>query len=132
MQTYRSSLFHPCRTLVVSALFIVSAACRQGVPVVDPSAPPPTVDGTISGRVVTAGGAPLGVRRLEFVNTATGATHTVSSDANGAYTIKVPPGKYRLTLELRSGESLEKPLGEIVIHKSDLDNNIQVVVRGQG
>jgi Carboxypeptidase regulatory-like domain len=131
MQTYRSSLFHQCRTLVVSALFIVSA-CRQGVPVVDPSARPPTVDGTISGRVVTAAGTPLGVRKLEFVNSATGATHSVSSDANGAFTIKVPPGRYKLKLELRSGEQLEKPLGEIDINRSDLDNNIHVVVRGQG
>ncbi len=110
-------------------LAIVFAACRPGVPVVDPSAPPPTTDGTISGRVVSAAGTPLGARRLDFVNGATGATFTVSSDVNGAFTIKVPPGKYRLKLELRSGETLEKPLGDIEINKSDLDNNVQVVVR---
>ncbi|MGH9331037.1 MAG: carboxypeptidase-like regulatory domain-containing protein [Vicinamibacterales bacterium] len=107
----------------------VAAACRQGVPVVDPSARPPTTDGTISGRVTSAAGTPLGARKLDFVNAATGATHSVSSDASGAFTIKVPPGKYRLKLELRSGETLEKPLGEIDINRSDLDNNIQVVVR---
>ena len=110
-------------------LAIVFAACRPGVPVVDPSAPPPATDGTISGRVVSAAGTPLGARRLDFVNGATGATFTVSSDVNGAFTIKVPPGKYRLKLELRSGETLEKPTGDIEINKSDLDSNIQVVVR---
>jgi Carboxypeptidase regulatory-like domain len=113
---------------VVLAL-LVAASCRPGVPVVDPSAPPPTTDGTISGRVVTSAGTPLSGRKLDFVNTQTGATLSVTSDVNGAFTIKVPPGKYRLKLELRPGETLEKPTGDIDINRSDLDNNIQVVVR---
>jgi hypothetical protein len=113
----------------VGLAIVFGAVCRTGVPVVDPSAPPPSTDGTISGRVVSAAGTPLGARRLDFVNSATGATFSVSSDVNGAFTIKVPPGRYRLKLELRSGETLEKPTGDIEINKSDLDSNIQVVVR---
>lgn len=129
MRTNKGWPSHPCRTAVVLAMVVVAAACRQGVPVVDPSERPPTTDGTISGRVTTATGIPIGARQLDFVNTATGATYSVSSDANGAFTIKVAPGKYRLRVELRSGESLDKPLGEININRSDLDNNVQVVIR---
>jgi hypothetical protein len=129
MQPHRNRRDRSRRAVLVLATLIVAAACRPGVPVVDPSSPPPTTDGTISGRVVSTAGTPLGSRRLDFVNTSTGASVSVSSDTNGAFTVKVPPGKYRLKMELRSGETLEKPLGEIDINKSDLDSNIQVVVR---
>jgi hypothetical protein len=128
MQPNMRSLFRTGCAGAVLAL-LIAAACRPGVPVVDPSSPPPTTDGTISGRVVAPDGTPLGARKLDFVNTQTGVAHSVSSDANGAFTIKVPPGKYRLKIELRSGETLEKPTGDIDINRSDLDNNIQVVVR---
>jgi Carboxypeptidase regulatory-like domain len=129
MKPNNSRLARSRRRAFVLAALIFAAACRQGVPVVDPSARPPTTDGTISGRVVTTAGTPLSGRKLDFVNSSSGATLSVTSDANGAFTIKVPPGKYRLKLELRSGETLEKPTGDIEINRSDLDNNIQVVVR---
>jgi hypothetical protein len=37
--------------------------------------------------------------------------------------LKVPPGKYRIEVELRPGERLVKQPGETEVHKSDLDPN---------
>ena len=83
--------------LCVGAL--VAAACRTGVLVIDTGPKPPTQDGTIAGHVSTGGGAA------------------------GTYTLKVPPGKYRIEVELRAGERLVKQPGETDVHKSDLDPN---------
>jgi hypothetical protein len=114
---------------VILSIALLAAGCRQGMPVYDPSEKPPTVDGTVSGRVMSATGAPLSSLKVDLIEVRTGATHSVSSDVNGAFTVKVPPGRYRMQVELRSGERLDKPIGEIDINKSDVDANIEVVIR---
>lgn len=120
--------------LLVTALIIVVGvlavtACRRGVPVLDPGEAPPTVDGTISGRLITPGDAArLSGRRVEVVNVTTGDRRSVSSASDGGFTLKVPPGKYRLQVELRPGEAIVKAPETIDINRSDVDSNIVIEI----
>lgn len=115
--------------LVALTGVLAAVACRRGVPVVDPGPKPPTRDGTISGRLTTEGDASRVVsRRVEVVNVATGDRRAVSTSNSGGFTIKVPPGKYRLNVELRPGEAIVKGPDTIDINSSDLDNDIVVVI----
>jgi hypothetical protein len=114
--------------MVVAGLLSV-AACRRGVPVIDPGQPPPTTDGTISGRLTTRGDtARLVGRRVEVVNVQTGERRSVSSSSDGGFTVKVPPGKYRLQVELRPGEAISKGPETIDINPSDLDSDIVIEI----
>ncbi len=127
---------HPLRRVGLILVMMVAivglmsgVACRRGVPVVDPGPKPPTRDGTISGRLTTEGDASrLVSRRVEVVNVATGDRHAVSTSNDGGFTLKVPPGKYRLNVELRPGESIVKGPDTIDINPSDVDNNIVIVI----
>lgn len=115
--------------LVVVITGIAGVACRRGVPVLDAGEKPPTVDGTISGRVMTENDSSrLSARRVEVVNIATGDRRVVSTSTNGGFTIKVPPGKYRLQVELRPGEKITKTPETIDINPSDMDSDIEVVI----
>jgi Carboxypeptidase regulatory-like domain len=98
------------------------------VPVVDPSAKPPSLDGTVSGHLATIGGERVAGRKIQLVEINTGSRHSVTTDANGAFTVKVPPGKYRLDVELLSGERVEKAPKQIDINESDLDSNLEIVI----
>ena len=121
-------IFSSCRRVLPAALLILLAACRPGVPVVDPSEKPPSLDGTVSGHLATTGGERVPGRKIELVEIATGSRHSVTTDANGAFTVKVPPGKYRLDVELQSGERVEKAPKQIDINESDLDSNLEIVI----
>ncbi len=104
-------------------------ACRRGVPVLDPGQKPPSIDGTVSGRLTTEGDAArLGGRRVEVVNVNTGDRRAVSTSSNGGFTLEVPPGKYRLQVELRPGEAIVKGPETIDSNPGDLDNDIQIVI----
>jgi hypothetical protein len=46
----------------------------------------------------------------------------------GGFSIPVPPGKYRLRVDLLEGESIVKDPGVIDINESDLDANLEVVI----
>ncbi len=114
---------------VAVAGVLAGVACRRGVPVVDPGPKPPATDRTISGRLMTEGDASRLVgRRVEVVNINSGDRHAVSTTNNGGFTLKVPPGKYRLQVELRPGEAIVKGPDTIEIDPGDLDNDIAVVI----
>ena len=103
---------------------LVAPACRTGVPVIDTGPKPPTADGTIAGHVSTGSGA-TGVpsRIVRAINVASGQRFETTTNNAGTYTLKVPPGKYRIEVELREGERLVKQPGETEVHQSDLDPN---------
>jgi len=108
---------------------VAGVDCRRGVPVLDGGEKPPTVDGTISGRLTTEGDASrLVARRVEVVNINSGDRKAVSTSADGGFTLKVPPGKYRLQVELRPGEAITKGPDTIDINPSDLDSDIVIVI----
>ena len=103
---------------------LVAAGCRTGVPVIDPGPKPPTGDGTIAGHVSTGGGKTAVPSRLvRAINVTSGQKFETTTNTAGTYTLKVPPGKYRIEVELREGERLVKQPGETEVHKSDLDPN---------
>ena len=108
---------------------LLGAACRRGVPVVDPGPRPPTQDGTISGRLMTPGDASrLSGRRVEVVNIQNGDSRSVSTASDGGFTVKVPPGKYRLKIELHPGEAIVRGPDTIDINPSDLDSDIVIEI----
>jgi hypothetical protein len=107
------------RTVLPVAAVLLSLACHPVRPVVDPSSKP-VVDGTISG-TVSAGASPVSARKITAINAATGATVEASTTSTGAYTMRVPPGTYRLEMELRAGEVVATAPGPTEVEPGDLD-----------
>ena len=101
---------------------LVLGGCLSSRPVVDPSPGPSQQDGTLAGHVRTDTNAPLPGRivRALPVGGTTEPYETTTSDT-GSYTLKVRPGRYRLSVELREGERLVKDPGETNVNASDLD-----------
>jgi hypothetical protein len=109
---------------------LYSSACRRGVPVIDLGPKPPAARGTITGLVHGPGDAALSGRIVDIVNVATGEKHTATTVANGGFTIELPKGKYRLSLQLRDGESLTKQPDIVNLDRGDIDSHIEFVVMG--
>lgn len=97
-------------------------------PVIDTGSKPEGVGGTIAGFVRSSGGTPLAGRKVTATNVVSAVRYEASSAINGGYTIKVPRGKYRLEVELRPGEALEKDPVETEVNTSDLDPHRDFVV----
>lgn len=105
------------------------AACRRGVPVIDPGDRPPTTDGTVSGTVRgVEGTSAIAGRQVEVINVATGERQTTTTNAAGGFSFKVKPGKYRVELALLSGESIIKQPGVMQVNRSDVDAHADFVV----
>ena len=106
---------------------IAATGCRTGTPVIDTGPKPPTAEGTIAGRVTTNGNAPVMSRVVRAI-AADGTRYEVTTNSAGTYTLKVPPGKYKLEVELRDGERLVKQPGETEVNRSDLDPGRDFVI----
>jgi hypothetical protein len=116
---------------LVGAALLMSVACHPG-PVVDTTPKPEGVGGTIAGIVSgNDGSTPVSARKVTAVNTGTGARFEASTAANGGYTIKVPPGSYRLEVELRANETVSKqpPTTDVNVGDLDADRNFVVTLR---
>jgi len=110
-------------------LLALVAACRQGVPVIDTSPPPPRTDGTISGTVRGPDGtSPVNARAVQVVNVATGARQSTTTNNAGGFTFKVEPGRYRVELTLLPGETLVKRPSIIEVNPSDVDAHADFVL----
>jgi hypothetical protein len=104
-----------------------SLACHPSRPVIDPG-PRPDVGGSISGMVSANDGAALGARKVVAVNMKTGARVETSTATTGGYTMRVPPGTYRLELEVRPGEKLVALPDPTDVDPGDLDAGRNFVV----
>lgn len=107
---------------IVAAL--AAGGCRTpatGRPVIDTGPKPPTVHGTIAGHVRSEDGAPVVSRLVRITDIRTGRRYDTTTTSSGAYSVKVPPGRYRLELQLHEGERIAKQPGETTINPSDLD-----------
>jgi hypothetical protein len=111
---------------VLALLYV--GGCRRGVPVVDLGPKPPAARGTITGLVHGPGDAGLQGRVVEIVNVATGEKHTATTASNGGFTIELPKGKYRLSLQLHDGETLVKHPDVVDLDRGDIDSHIEFVV----
>jgi hypothetical protein len=87
-----------------------------------------TTPGTIAGQVVAENGDPLPGRRVAAVHVGSAQRYSAVSSVTGGFSIPVPPGEYRLEVELREGEVVKRQPGVINIDKSDLDANLDVVI----
>ena len=115
------------RALSLIAACALALACRSGTPVIDPGDKPPTREGTIAGRVLTEGNTAV-VSRVVRAIAADGTRHEATTNNAGGYSMKVPPGKYKLEVELREGERLIKGPGETEVNESDLDPDRSFVI----
>ena len=73
-------------------------------------------------------GEPIPGRHVYAIDIRTGARFSAVTNVTGGFSIEVPPGKYRLEVELREGEAVVRNPGTIDINRSDLDSNIKVEV----
>ena len=115
---------------MVAALALLGLpACRAGRPLMSSTPADKTTPGTIGGILKDVGGEPIAGRTVHAVGT-TNPTDSFSAVTNitGGFSIKVPPGEYRLRVDLLEGESVKKEPGVIHINKSDLDANLEVVI----
>ncbi len=54
--------------------------------------------------------------------------YSATTNVTGGFSIKVPPGEYRLQVDLQEGEHVVRDPGVVHINKSDLDANLKIVV----
>ena len=93
---------------------LIVVACRQGVPVIDTAPKPAHPNGTISGIVSgPEGTSPIVGRVVQVINVDTGERQQETTSSTGGFTFKLKPGKYRVELTLREGESIVKQPGVI-------------------
>jgi hypothetical protein len=103
------------------------AACRTGVPVLDANAGPPAVMGTITGKVSGEdGSSPVAGRKVTARNVETGEREAGVTSDTGGFTFKLPPGRYRIEVELLAGETLVRDRGEFKLSKSELQHDIDI------
>lgn len=113
-------------------LLLTAAGCRPGVPVVDTGPAPVEAHGTISGTVRgPESTSAIEGRIVEVVNIETNERQRVTTNSAGGFTFKVKPGKYRVELMLRDGETLSKTPGVMNVNRSDVDAHADFVIGGQ-
>jgi len=115
------------RRLLLGLFLTSSVACHPGQPLA--GGVKQSTGGTISGAVSTSDkSVPVTGRKVTVTEITTNAHYDTTTAANGGYTIQVPPGMYRIELELRSGEMLEKHPADTRINGSDLDAGRNFVI----
>ena len=107
---------------------LTGGACRMGQPLLVSTTGNMTTPGTIAGIVSASGGDPLPDRNVEAVDVKTAQRYSATTNVTGGFSIKVPPGEYRLRVDLREGEHVLHDPGTVHINKSDLDANLKIVV----
>jgi hypothetical protein len=115
--------------LVMFAASTAGASCRHATLVADAGPKPPTAAGTISGQLRTPGnGAPVVGRTVTAINNADGKRHQVTTSNTGGFTIKVPPGRYRIEVEQQSGEVVSGAPTDQQVGESDIDSQLVITV----
>jgi Carboxypeptidase regulatory-like domain len=115
--------------VALAAVLAVATGCRSGQPIYSATHKDMQTPGTIAGIVSTGeDGEPLAGRRIEAVDLSGGRRYSATTSVTGGFSIPVPPGQYRLEVELREGERVVRSPGTIDINKSDLDANLEVVI----
>lgn len=118
------------RPFVLSVVLVLMAGpgCRSGQPIFVSSTGDKTTPGTIGGIVSAVGGERLAGRGVHAVRVGGAERYSAVTSVMGGFSIKVPPGEYRLEVDLREGEKVVRSPGVININRSDLDANLEIVV----
>ena len=77
------------------------------------------VGGTIAGVLNGPAGGTIGNRTITAINLETGQRYQTATGMNGGYSMRVPPGTYRLDVELREGEKLAREDATILLKNGD-------------
>jgi hypothetical protein len=114
----------------VVLVLVLSSGCieaRHGRPIVGGSVVSnPT--GTIAGTVTNSAGTPLEGRRVTAIDMTTEQHYDVTTGRNGGYTLKVPPGRYRMEVELRGGDQLAQQPEQTQVNVGDVDAQMNFVI----
>jgi hypothetical protein len=115
---------------VAALLMLVTAACASNNhPSIGSPNPTGAPTGTIAGIVSTADrSTAVTGRKVTAINTASGARVEGTTATNGGYTLQVPVGSYRIEVELRSGERLQKQPDPTNVGSGDLDAGRDFVI----
>ena len=115
---------NPGRFVTICALCFVAlvvVGCMPRQAVIGTGEKASSVGGTISGTVREAvSNTAVSGRLVTATEVTTGAEYKASTNVSGGYTMKVPIGRYRLSVELRDGETVKGP-AELTLNVSDLD-----------
>jgi hypothetical protein len=107
---------------------LMTTACRRSVDI-DTAPQPSAADSTLTGTVRgSLGTSPMDGRRVEVVNVNTGERQRGTINGSGGFSFKLPPGKYRVELALRDGESLVRQPGVIDLDRTDAGAQAHFVV----
>ena len=108
-------------------LALALAACRTGVPVIDANDGPATALGTITGTVSGPDGeTAIAGRPVHAINLDTGARESGVTSTTGGYTFKLPPGRYRVEVDLLAGETLVEDEGPFTLSRSELQHDVDL------
>lgn len=86
----------------------------------------------ISGTVRVSDQQAIGGRAVEIVNLDTNEKQRLTTDNTGGFRLTVRPGKYKVELSLRDGESLLKAPGVMTVAPDRADTHADFVVRTTG
>jgi hypothetical protein len=111
-----------------TVLILTGVGCRSGQPFLVTAMGDKTTPGTIAGIVSAPGGEPLSGRNVYAVDVKSAQRYSAVTNVTGGFSIEVPPGEYRLQVDLRDGEHVVHEPGVVHINKSDLDANLKIVV----
>jgi hypothetical protein len=115
--------------LLFGLAVLLSIGCRQGKPVIDTTPGPAEAFGTISGTVRgPEGTSSIEGRMVEVINVESGERQRLATSNVGGFTFKVKPGKYRVQVELRDGETIIKQPGVMNVNRSDVDAHADFVI----
>jgi hypothetical protein len=113
--------------MVLFVMLSSGCAARHGRPLVGGTVVP-NPSGTISGTVTNSAGTPLEARRVSAIDMTTEQRYDATTSKEGGYTIKVPPGRYRLEVELRGGDQLSKQPAQTQVNIGDVDAQMDFVI----
>jgi Carboxypeptidase regulatory-like domain len=132
----RATTCHYCPRWV-SALWLIfgfvalllSSGCHSGAARVDAGPKPAVIQGTITGTIRgTEGTSPVSGRTVEIVNITTGERHSATTSSNGGFSSHLPPGRYRIELPLRTGETLVARPEVVSLDKGGTDPHVEIVL----
>ena len=108
--------------LALGLMFLVTAGCREGMAVADPSRDMEETFGIITGTIRAPQATPsLKGRVVELIGLDTNERQRTTTSHAGGFTFRVKPGKYHVQVTLHDGESIIKQPGVMTVHRSDAD-----------
>jgi hypothetical protein len=116
-------------SLTIGLLALVLIAGCDRVPIVNAGHESVPGQSTLSGNVRGPESvAALEGRVVEVVNVDTNERLRSTTNHTGTFVFKVKPGKYRVELSLRDGESLVRSPGVMEVSRTDVDSHADFIV----